>query len=131
MLKGVEMVAKDEYRYHEKWVVALTDGADTASYPTSVQAACKLMERTPKVNLALITVSGEEKSGGCCTCTPQRASEDVADMRVVRQYLKSAYEGEFKGTCKHIEASSPEAISAAFDSVSSAMEHSGALFEVL
>ena len=130
VLQALELLQAEgeKLKYVSKWVVALTDGADTVSFPEAVPKACEILRTTPKMNLALLTVSGKPKRG--CFGLGNLKYVDVADMNVVNQYLDAARGGKYAGTVLHIDADNEGAIAAAFDSVSEAMALEG-IAEVL
>lgn len=131
LLRGFELLSVPEMHTVPKWLIALTDGLDTASYPESVDKACNLFQATPKTNLALITVDGEPALGccNCCPCTKGPRLDPSADPAVVRKFLHAARGGMYAGTSVHIHADSQEAITKAFEDISKRM--TGAALEIL
>ena len=103
--------------------------AALVSYPEAVGKACEILKSTPKMNLALLTVSGTPRRG--CMGLGKLRYVDMADTGVVHQYLDAARGGKYVGTGMHIDADNENAIAAAFDSVSQAMAQEGAITEVL
>jgi len=60
---AARMLANDEddpdHAMRSKWIVALTDGADNKSDASDYNSAIQILQSTPKLNFALITI-GEE-----------------------------------------------------------------------
>lgn len=64
----------------------------------SVDAACSLLASTPKLNLALLTISGTS-SKGCCGLGRTHYA-DMADTSVIARFLDAARTGRVDGTGK-------------------------------
>ena len=62
----------------------------------SVDAACSLLASTPKLNLALLTISGTS-SKGCCGLGRTHYA-DMADTSVIARFLDAARTGRVDGT---------------------------------
>lgn len=107
----------------------------------SVDAACSLLASTPKLNLALLTISGTS-SKGCCGLGRTHYA-DMADTSVIARFLDAARTGRVDGTGKqhgsglgcvgtglHIDADNEDEIALAFESVAQQMGGEG-ITEVL
>ena len=120
----------------------------TAARPTprtrlrkGLRAACSLLASTPKLNLALLTISGTS-SKGCCGLGRTHYA-DMADTSVIARFLDAARTGRVDGTGKqhgsglgcvgtglHIDADNEDEIALAFESVAQQMGGEG-ITEVL
>lgn len=86
-----------------KWVVALTDGADTNSKPNDITKAEAVLRDTPNLNLALITLG------------------DEVDMAVVNRLKNAAIGGSEPNTGLHMAADNLETVIKAFEAVAETM----------
>ena len=90
-----------------KWVIALTDGADTEGGKAEVETAVELLRRTPNLNLALITM-GEDA--------------DVAVLTRLAEAAMAPKPGNVRETLgKIMPADDLSAVKEAFDAIAAEM----------
>jgi len=93
--------AKIKGRTEDRWVIALTDGADTNSAVGAVPEAERILKETPGLNLALITLGGE------------------VDQEKINKLKAAAEAGGNNGM--HVQADDLHAVRAAFENIANEM----------
>jgi len=110
ILSGLKKL-KNRARDEAKWLIALTDGADTEGGPQEIAECINLLEKTPNLNLALITLGSE------------------ADQSVLRRLQEAAKvekqdnDGDSLGIL--LRADNLDQVREAFQSIAAEMESSG------
>ena len=106
VLEGAQLLSGGDSGDRQKWLVALTDGGDNCGPRSAIEDAAQIIERTPNMNFALITVG------------------NLTDPAFTR-YKEAAEKNGSKGMI--VPASDQASIMKAFENVEEAMATAGAM----